>query len=160
MLGSTVISYLNIFINGFFAAGCMNVAFEYMRGKRMNSFAAYFAPLANGSMMFGLICLIILMWIATVIGFFLLIIPGLYLLVTFVFVIPLHIDRPNVGILKKLSLSVSIVNRGYCDIFGFCLCLVGVWIVGFICLLVFYCIYLSYILFSSALFLRRLFRIS
>lgn len=60
---------------------------------------------------------------AVILGLFLLIIPGIYLSITFVFTIPLIIDK-QLGIIEAMKTSYSVVNKKWWKFFGLYMTLV------------------------------------
>ena len=73
--------------------------------------------------------------IFTGIGYFLLIVPGIYLMVAYVLVIPLIVDK-QIDFWQAMEVSRRFVTRNWFPFFGFFLLLVLINILGCICLII------------------------
>jgi len=87
---------------------------------------------------FPLLLIGLLHGVLVAIGFFLLIVPGIYFLVTLTFwpTVWLEFRRDGVGIMDSMSISRKQVAKNFCGMFGFLIVLWLVQILGLLCFLV------------------------
>jgi len=77
----------------------------------------------------------LLMYVTVIIGFILLIVPGIYLLIAYSFAIPLMVEK-NMGPWEALNTSRKILTHKWFNMFGFSFVVAGVMIVGTLALVV------------------------
>ena len=94
-------------------AGIMMLAINYARGERItfNAIFSYY------SLMGKLALAALLIYIMTVIGFVLLVLPGIYLSIAYIFTLPLIADR-GMGVWEAMELSRKAVTKHWFKVFG------------------------------------------
>lgn len=120
---------LGIFLSTWMTCGYTTMMLSYQAGKKMplsdvfTQFKHYWRVL-GASILVGLI---------VVVGLVLLIVPGVYFALRFQFVLQLIIDK-NLGIGEAMSASTKLTNGIKMPLLGFNLTLLGVIILGALCL--------------------------
>jgi uncharacterized membrane protein len=126
---TNVFDALGIFLSAWMTCGAMTLFLSYQRGQKLpieklfTSVKKYWEVL-GATILVGLI---------VAVGFIALIVPGLYLALRFQFVIPLIIDK-NLDIGAAMKESTRLTNGIKMALFRFDLALLGVIILGAICL--------------------------
>eukprot|EP00455_Lapot_gusevi_P026163 TRINITY_DN2762_c0_g1_i6.p1 TRINITY_DN2762_c0_g1~~TRINITY_DN2762_c0_g1_i6.p1 ORF type:complete len:471 (-),score=159.06 TRINITY_DN2762_c0_g1_i6:274-1686(-) len=113
-------------------SGTTAATLEYMRGRRAGDFSEtfcsgfhyYFRPVVKAYL---------LQQILITIGLWLFIVPGLYLMVAFIYVQPLCIDRPYLPAVAHLRLSLRMVNKNLCGTLSLVVFMVLVCLGGLLC---------------------------
>ncbi|MDD4973824.1 MAG: hypothetical protein PHY93_05705 [Bacteriovorax sp.] len=124
------VSLFSIFLNiGFF-----NCCYKLMKNENIN-FNDYFFSFQSFSRFLNILVAIVLMTVATLLGYVLLIIPGIYISVALVFTIIAMVTENKDGI-DALKRSKEIVNGRWWNVFMFCGFLFLLNIVGLLCLVV------------------------
>ncbi|MBY6191050.1 DUF975 family protein [Microbulbifer agarilyticus] len=112
-------------------AGLMMIGIKIARDEQVSGTEvfAHFdktLPLAAG---------MILMYLLVVLGFILLILPGIYLMIGYIFMMPLIVDK-NLGPWQALEVSRKAVTKHWFPIFGFMIVLCLLYFAGFLALLI------------------------
>ena len=112
-------------------AGAYMLAIKFSVGSRIevNELFKYFHKTTP------LFLMNLLMYATVIIGFILLIVPGIYLLVAYSFAIPLMVEK-NMGPWEALNTSRKIITHKWFHMLGFGFVMMGVSILGFLALLV------------------------
>ena len=106
-------------------AGIMMMAINYSRGETLE-----FKSIFNYYHLMGKLALAgILIYIMTVIGFILLILPGIYLSIAYIFTFPLIVDK-GMNVWDAMELSRKSVTKHWFKIFGLFLILTLFMVVG------------------------------
>jgi hypothetical protein len=110
----------------------------------------YFFPLLLIGILYNLI---------VIIGFFLLIIPGIYFLVTLSYWGPVWLEfrRDGVGILDAMSVSRKQLSKNFCGIFGWGIVLFLLQILGLLCFLIGFFVTLPLSIIAVAVSVRDIF---
>jgi uncharacterized membrane protein len=126
-IGLTLIS---IFINiGFF-----NCCYKLMKDENIN-FSDYFFSFQSFSRFLNILVAVVLMTVATLLGYVLLIIPGIYISVALVFTTVVMVTENKDGI-DALKRSKEIVDGRWWNVFMFCGFLFLLNIAGLLCLVI------------------------
>ncbi|MBC7537647.1 MAG: hypothetical protein H7281_02405 [Bacteriovorax sp.] len=124
------ISIFSIFINiGFF-----NCCYKLMKNETID-FNDFFFSFQSFSRFLNILVAVVLMTIAIIIGYALLIIPGIYLSIALLFTTIVMVTEKKVGI-DALKRSMEIVDGKWWNVFMFCGFLFLLNIAGLLCLLV------------------------
>ncbi|RRS29944.1 MAG: hypothetical protein P794_09650 [Epsilonproteobacteria bacterium (ex Lamellibrachia satsuma)] len=106
-------------------AGIIMLAVNYSRGERLDPKSIF-----NYYHLVGKLSLAaILIYILTVIGFILFVLPGIYLTVAYIFVVPLIVDK-NLEVWDAMELSRKVVTKNWFKIFGLILLLALIFVLG------------------------------
>lgn len=113
------------------AAGLIMIGVKIARGEQVSGtevFAHFdkVLPLAVG---------MVLMYLLMTLGFILLILPGIYLAIAYVMMLPLIVDK-NLGPWQALETSRKAVTKHWFPIFGFMIVLMLLYIAGFLALVI------------------------
>lgn len=120
---------LGVFLSAWMACGYTRLILDYQSGNK-RPLADVFTQNKPYWRVFGANLLV---GVIVGLGFFLLIIPGVYLALRFMFVIPLIIDK-NLNIGEAMKQSTEMTKGIKMSLFGFGLTALGVIILGAICL--------------------------
>jgi uncharacterized membrane protein len=124
------ISIFSIFINiGFF-----NCCYKLMKDENIN-FSDYFFSFQSFSRFLNILVAVVLMTVATLLGYVLLIIPGIYISVALVFTTVVMVTENKDGI-DALKRSKEIVDGRWWNVFMFCGFLFLLNIAGLLCLVI------------------------
>jgi len=122
---SPVGSLISIMISGPLNAGFLIVAFKLLR-NRATTFGDFFRGFNNYLPLF-LVSLV--SGVLIVIGFILLIIPGIYLSVAYTFALPLVLEK-KMNFWDAMELSRKLISKNWFSFFGFAIVLALINIVG------------------------------
>ena len=120
---------LGIFLTAWMTCGYTKISLEYYNSKK-TEFADLFTQLKYFWRVLGATLLIGLIVAA---GLILLIVPGIYWGLKYIFTINLIIDK-DLGIREAMTESSKMTKNIKLPLFGFCLTILGVMILGAICL--------------------------
>jgi len=127
IVGASAVAYLIIGALGIIAGPVMGGVYYYflkrIRGQRVE-FGDIFSGFTLAFLQLFLVALIA--GILQTIGFFLCVIPGIYLMVAWIFAVPLVIDK-KMDFWPAMELSRKVVNKVWWPVFGL---LVLLWLIG------------------------------
>lgn len=127
--GRTYFNLLGLFLSAWMTSGYIKIILDYYGGTKREltdvfTQFAYFWRVLGASILVGII---------VVLGFIALIIPGIYFGLRFMFTVPLIIDK-NLDIGEAMKQSTELTRGIKGSLFLFVLVMIGVMILGFICL--------------------------
>jgi len=137
-MGFCMIPYVGAFIGVFYCMGIIQVIKDMVR---YNGMGVGFEPRAvdgfNGFRLFcPLLALFLLQLLIYIAGLICLIIPYIYLSIamTFAPIVYLEYHRYGISIWQSIKLSIHLVNKNFCAIFGFLILLYLIEMLGIICI--------------------------
>ncbi|MFA0809767.1 hypothetical protein [Microbulbifer epialgicus] len=128
---STIYNVLVTFVEMPLAAGLMMIGIKIARGSETSGTEVF----AHFDKIIPLIITNIIMGILILIGLFLLVIPGIYLMVAYMFAIPLIVDQ-NLGPWQALETSRKAITKNWFSFFGFTIATILILLAGFLALLI------------------------
>ncbi|QIL90907.1 hypothetical protein GNX18_14850 [Microbulbifer sp. SH-1] len=130
-LGAILSNIIIVAVSAPLGAGMMMIGVKIARDEQVSGTEVF----AHFDKILPLAVAMVLMYILMALGFLLLVIPGIYLAIGYVMVLPLIVDK-NLGPWQALELSRKAVTKHWFGVFGFMIVLMLLYFAGFLALII------------------------